>query len=229
MQPSHTGDPSPAGRQPLSGLALWTTIISLLIGFGGLTTGAATYILSRDVAKDSFDAARYKARKEDYATAVVNLRSAMLNDRMDAIDVMASIMEDFPNAFQPMILRRLTNLVRCRTPRFGTQPSRDCEPAGLNPHEPHQTPATDVQAALTLIGSRDPQYDKGERVDLSNTDLRWACLLGARLGGANMTGADLTNANIQCADFDHATGLDLSGAIKPPCGPQGNGQIFTCR
>ncbi|GAA3437002.1 hypothetical protein GCM10018954_066130 [Kutzneria kofuensis] len=65
-------------------------------------------------------------------------------------------------------------------------------------------PATDVQAALTVIGRRDVEGVNAGTVDLSKT-----CLAGATLVGAQLQGVDLTKANLNAVDLDRA---NLSGA-----------------
>ena len=81
-------------------------------------------------------------------------------------------------------------------------------------------PATDIQAALTVIGRRKTDYDPpGQELDLRYTDLRGADLTDAKLQGANFNDADLQrafldraklqgvhfiNANLQGAHFDDA-------------------------
>jgi hypothetical protein len=72
-------------------------------------------------------------------------------------------------------------------------------------------PATDVQAALTIIGRR----IKGPGlVDLANVSVPVADLIGADLLGANLSGADLRGANLSGANLYGADlrGANLSGA-----------------
>jgi uncharacterized protein YjbI with pentapeptide repeats len=53
----------------------------------------------------------------------------------------------------------------------------------------------DVQAALTVIGRRNPEYDR-QRVNLTGADLARADLTDGDLTGANLTGARLTEADL---------------------------------
>ena len=84
----------------------------------------------------------------------------------------------------------------------------------------------DVQAAVTVIGRRNPRYDR-QRVDLRRgliigprLNLRGAYLIGADLSnktyfiGADFSGADLRGADFGGADLRGAWffGADLSGA-----------------
>lgn len=86
-------------------------------------------------------------------------------------------------------------------------------------------PATDVQAALTVIGRRKPGPGQ---VDLANADiphanLHKAPLSDANLRGANLRNADLSNANLRGAYMTNATlentdldSSDLSGLEVAP-------------
>src|SRR6266542_3345247 len=56
----------------------------------------------------------------------------------------------------------------------------------------------DIQAILTVLGRREPKYDKG-KLNLAGTDLRGADLSGAYLSGANLNGADLGGVNLSTA------------------------------
>jgi uncharacterized protein YjbI with pentapeptide repeats len=72
-------------------------------------------------------------------------------------------------------------------------------------------PATDIQAALTVIGRRKPGL--GE-VDLSGAHIVKASLIGADLSHADLSHADLSHAHLGGADLSHADlrGADLSHA-----------------
>jgi uncharacterized protein YjbI with pentapeptide repeats len=86
-------------------------------------------------------------------------------------------------------------------------------------------PATDVQAALTVIGRRieGPGVVDLANISIPETDLRGADLNGANLSGAyliginllgaNLIGADLRRANLSYAKLrgDNLIGADLSG------------------
>jgi hypothetical protein len=81
-------------------------------------------------------------------------------------------------------------------------------------------PPTDIQAALTVVGTRNPANDGSTTViDFTNANLHGANLYGANLHGAHlrgvnlarsyMPGANLSGADLFGADFIRA---DLSGA-----------------
>jgi len=63
---------------------------------------------------------------------------------------------------------------------------------------------TDIQAALTVIGRRDPEKDKG-CLDLSNADMRGAVLREAKLQGAILSGANLQKACLDQAELQGAS------------------------
>jgi len=69
-------------------------------------------------------------------------------------------------------------------------------------------PATDIQAALTVVGRRDAARDAGS-IDLRSSCLAKANLSGVNLSRANLAGAYLTDAQLSNIDF---TGTRLIGA-----------------
>ena len=92
-------------------------------------------------------------------------------------------------------------------------------PAGMSPPGPQSSsangiparsrPATDVQAAVTILGRRTLAYDSGAPISLPHTLLSGATLTGAHferavLSGAVLEGADLFKANLTAADLEGA-------------------------
>jgi uncharacterized protein YjbI with pentapeptide repeats len=79
-------------------------------------------------------------------------------------------------------------------------------------------PASDIQAALTVIGRRAKMDENGgpnlANARIQKADLRHAYLFGADLRGTNLTGANLTGADLTIADLTIAdlSGTNLSGA-----------------
>lgn len=63
----------------------------------------------------------------------------------------------------------------------------------------------DAQAALTVLGRRNPAHDAGATVDLKNT-----CVIRGNLYQANLTGANSTNTDLASADLVSAK---LTGAV----------------
>ncbi|NUT49804.1 MAG: pentapeptide repeat-containing protein [Saccharothrix sp.] len=84
---------------------------------------------------------------------------------------------------------------------------RDHAPIGscVGVTDPFTRPATDVQAALTVIARRDVSRDNGTQVDLS-----LACLYGAKLPNAQLAGAILQETNLEHAEL---RGTNLAGAV----------------
>jgi membrane protein implicated in regulation of membrane protease activity len=92
-------------------------------------------------------------------------------------------------------------------------------PAGMGPPNPETSssngvptrsrPATDVQAAVTILGRRTLAYDSGAPISLPYTSLSGSTLTGAQFeravfSGAVLEGADLFKANLAAADLEGA-------------------------
>jgi uncharacterized protein YjbI with pentapeptide repeats len=80
------------------------------------------------------------------------------------------------------------------------------------PMKDYERPATQVQAALTVIGRR--LFPDAGRVDLSGAQIHKASLHGANLRGADLRGADLRGTDLRNANLSGAILLlaDLDGA-----------------
>ncbi|GAA3763366.1 hypothetical protein GCM10022225_56520 [Plantactinospora mayteni] len=63
----------------------------------------------------------------------------------------------------------------------------------------------DIQAALTVMGRRDPRHDANHMIDLSYAKLFGADLHRAYLASADFEGADLTGAIMHEANLTGAT------------------------
>jgi uncharacterized protein YjbI with pentapeptide repeats len=108
---------------------------------------------------------------------------------------------------QPTIVDVLSAFVRVHAPASTT---------GRDTYDPKRVPPVDIQAALSVLGQRDPAHDQaGKRLDLHGADLRGADLREARLGGADLSAAFLTGASLHDADLENAklTEAVLIGAI----------------
>jgi transposase-like protein len=85
---------------------------------------------------------------------------------------------------------------------------------------PDANPATDVQAAVTVIGRREQHKNGGPDLpDLNGAQLQKAILIDAGLSGANLIGVNLSGATLIGANLNKATLVntdlshtDLSGA-----------------
>lgn len=106
---------------------------------------------------------------------------------------------------QPAVIEVLSAFIR------STTVTRGADWAATTEKCPERPVATDVQAALTVLGRRDIRNDKDVHPNLSGACLREASLQGAYLAGANLsnsdfggsdlTGASLTRANLRRAEF----------------------------
>jgi Pentapeptide repeats (8 copies) len=98
---------------------------------------------------------------------------------------------------------------------FIREHSHEQWPPSDHPASRGQEPSTrpDVQAALTVVGRRDPDRDI-QWIDLTGAHLTGADLTGAHLASAHLASADLTRATLTSADLaDGAVGLPLSQAL----------------
>jgi pentapeptide repeat protein len=128
------------------------------------------------------------------------------------------------------IMEVLCTYVRLNAPRKPQDSAQKTQTV-----DPRVQPPADIQAALTILGRRDPTHERADQIlylgntnlrgavlpkaNLSGTDftgayLRWANLTNANLRGAYLAGADLVAAQLGKADLRGAYlfGADLSGA-----------------
>ena len=106
----------------------------------------------------------------------------------------------------PTVMEVLTVFVREHSREQGSPlPADDRSDDG--PSKP--TFRMDLQAAVTVIGRRDPTHDR-QPVDLTRADLADADLADANLAQAQLTGANLSYAQLTRVHLDDA---DLTGAI----------------
>jgi hypothetical protein len=125
--------------------------------------------------------------------------------RLGGIYALESVMNTSEQYHQP-VLEAL-----CAFVREGTK----AEPG-------HSRPATDIQAALTVIGRRaaigigvpDLSIAHIPYARLYDANLSAAKLVGANLSGANLSGADLSGADLGSASLSgaHLNGANLTGA-----------------
>jgi uncharacterized protein YjbI with pentapeptide repeats len=138
----------------------------------------------------------------------------------------------------PQVIEVLTAYIREHASRgtaaagTSTRPDEPSTTTDTPSVYPRAALATDVQAALTVLGRRTLQHEKDSEpalnlvgaqltkanlaeaslrhADLRGADLRGADLYGADLSGAHLHGANLSEANLVVADL---SGADLRGAI----------------
>jgi uncharacterized protein YjbI with pentapeptide repeats len=137
-----------------------------------------------------------------YNAAISNLGSPSVDVRLGGIYALQRIMQDSFRD-QPTVVAVLCAFVRDRATAATVKSAR-------SPASASSRPPTDIQAALTVVISRNIAYDDSVTiVDLTDANLTGAYLVGADLTGANLVGADLTGAGLTAA---HLNGANLNGA-----------------
>ncbi len=126
-----------------------------------------------------------------YTKAVEQLGSSKLDVRLGGIYALERLAIDSPRD-HPTVYDVLAAFLREHDPQLEAK----------LPIEP----ATDIQAALTVIGRRNPALG-GSAINLAGTRLRGANLpyanfRGAKLPYADLRGADLTGADLRSANLD---------------------------
>src|SRR3984893_10562957 len=133
-----------------------------------------------------------------YNAAIANLGSSSIDIRQGGIYALQRLMQDSPRD-QPTVIAELCAFAR--------------EPTASNP-KPQESSApslpTDVQAALTVAGTRNTANDgRTTLIDLNHAPLADAQLEYLRLAGANLAGAALAGADI---NYTHLASASLAGA-----------------
>ncbi len=182
------------------------TLAQIIGGFVVLAGAGIAWWRLR-VAQEELRVSREGQVTERFSRAIDHLGNDSLDVRLGAIYALERIARDSRRDHGP-VMEILTAYVREHAP--WKPPSEDQQPAAED-----QRLATDIQAALTVIGRRKADYDPlGQVLDLRNTalhraDLDKANLQGARLAQVNLLRAELREAKLQDADLG---GAILSGA-----------------
>ncbi|MFI7601206.1 pentapeptide repeat-containing protein [Actinoplanes sp. NPDC049681] len=162
----------------------------LLAAVGGLVllTGAGftarTFFLTRR--------GQYTDR---YTKAIAQLASDKLTERLGGIYALEHLMIESERD-HPTVVEVLAAFIRERTLEVPEEPETD-DPSSWPPT------ATDVQAALTVLGRR-PHRAEPSSIELSGTRLRRANLTGLRFSGAQFQNADLRGAYMEAVDLQGA-------------------------
>jgi Pentapeptide repeats (8 copies) len=153
-----------------------------------------------------------------YNAAITNLGSSSVDVRLGGIYALQRIMQD-SRRDQPTIIAVLCAFVRkpanAATARSGRPSASPRTSSG-----PSRQP-TDIQAAMTVVGTRDTAHDSSTTVVdfmsayLTGADLDSLRLSNARLSSANLTSAHFVSADLTFAEFFSAnlTGADLTAAL----------------
>jgi hypothetical protein len=176
-----------------------------LVAFGaGLFAAGALIYTARN-----FSLARQGQVTDRYTKAIEQLGSSKeLDVRIGGIYALERIARDSPRD-HPTIMEVLAAFIR--------EHSRErWPPAEPGAETPEQATRPDVQAAVTVIGRRNPRHDR-QTVDLHNAVLIRASLTGAVLTGANLQKADLREAHLAGADLNGAH-LDLAVLTRADLG-----------
>jgi hypothetical protein len=130
-----------------------------------------------------------------------------LDVRIGGIYALERIARDSPED-HPIVIEVLAAFVRVHSREQWPQPHTNTvtEESVVPPRRTRP----DVQTALTVIGRRNAEQDRGQAVDLAGANLTSADLKGALLSGAKLTGVILHNADLEEAHLEVA---DLEDAI----------------
>jgi uncharacterized protein YjbI with pentapeptide repeats len=129
--------------------------------------------------------------KQRFITALEHLQNQQTQIRLEAIYELVKITKDYPKSHW-QIMEILASFVRNNAPLM---------PDNI----PNQSIKCDIQAALSAIANRDASKDAENQIlDLSNTDIRGANLVGGNLERinlyhTNLEGANLCEVNLQMA------------------------------
>src|SRR5262249_18033436 len=151
-----------------------------------------------------------------YAKAITQLASEKLTERLGGIYALEHLMAESSRDHNTVVevlaafVRETTSstLVSSAT---RAQADADTKRAAAGPTEDRRAnrrPATDVQAALTVLARR-PDRTEPNHLNLARTDLQGADLVGAQLQGANLEEAQLQGAKLGKAQL---AGANLAGA-----------------
>lgn len=177
----------------------------LTLGAGLLAAGALWFTARNfTLSRRTFSLAEQGQVTDRYTKAIEQLGSEKVDVRIGGIYALELVARD-SGRDHPTVIEVLCTFIREHSP--GAQPFE--EPGSYLSSKP----APDVQAALTVIGRRDPRHDL-RPIDLSGLNLARAHFVGANLvrasfDGTCLAGADFTNANLSYAWLSGAT---LAGA-----------------
>jgi uncharacterized protein YjbI with pentapeptide repeats len=140
-----------------------------------------------------------------YTKAIEQLGSDTPDVAIGGIYALERIARDSPRD-HPTVMDVLSACIRVHSREQWPTPDAD----GTT-HERSTRP--DIQAALTVIGRRNPEHDI-RPINISGANLARADLTGANLTGAELNSVDLTEASLRGATLDGANlqGVKLIGA-----------------
>jgi uncharacterized protein YjbI with pentapeptide repeats len=162
----------------------------------GAQTSKAT-LSEASAAQKEADAAQAGQVASMYSAAITELSSPNQDVRVGGIYALRAVMVGSPG-YQLAVISVLASYARVHEVQwnyYGTTPP-------------------DLQAAITVIDTRNPANDHGQVVDLRLVHINGAQMVGARLQRADLDGTLLTAAYLQGAYFQnaHMAGADLDSA-----------------
>ncbi len=178
----------------------------LVIVLGAAASAVSVYVViasSRDRRQEHTE----RQLNERFMRAVDQIGHPALDVRLGGIYSLERLAQESPEDHGP-IVEILAAFVREHAPwpaRTGVSRTGN----GAAGTDPRGRPATDVQAAVTILGRRTLAHDQDGTIALSHTALAGASLTGAHFEGAlfsgvNLEGADLFKANLRAADLEGA-------------------------
>lgn len=192
------GKPSPRPRQPGSDWRYWTQVFAsalpglaavIALAFTAQSLRATNTQLAEN--RQQVDITEQGQITDRFNAAISNLASSNPVIQLGGIYALQRIMTDSARD-QPAVLDVLCDYIR----------DHDSLPGNPSSHRrwpPIQQPPAGIQAALTVIGSRNPTRDGPALVNLENTNLADMHMSGAYLAGADMEGANLADADLSDA------------------------------
>ncbi len=169
-------------------------------------------VLSYQEIQGGRETSRAQISTQQFSKGVELLGEETLAERLGGIYALERVAQRSETYHWP-VMETLTAYVRSETgppPRPTTIPIEAVNIVG-------KTVSEEVQAALTVIGRREPRSEP-DTLNLSGTVLSEADLRGANLSKAYLFEADLSKADLRGADLSEAdlseadlTGADLSG------------------
>jgi len=191
-------------------------IALVLIVVVALVAAVAIYVF-RTFSRDRKVEHTERQLSERFMRAIDQLGHPALDVRLGGIYSLERLAQESSEDHGP-IIEILAAFVREHAPwpvRTGAQSGDgDGQDRGAHAGDHRARPATDVQAAVTILGRRTLAHDTEAPIGLPHTALAGAMLTGAQLegatlSGANLEGADLFKANLKAADLEAA---NLRGA-----------------
>lgn len=166
-------------------------IAALAVGIGAIAALLFTW-RSVNATNDQLRVAEQGQITDRYTAAITDLGSNSVDVKLGGVYALQRIMKDSPRD-QPTIIAVLCAFVRDNAD----------EAKFKNPPPGH--PSADIQAALTVVGTRDTAHDgPAIVVDFNSAQLTGANLADMNFAGANFAYADLTNATLTSVHLDRA-------------------------